>query len=110
MTYSGNHYADPQYGVGYATAKSPLSKWTKSDSNPILKNDITNKVSGPGHNCIVKSPDNSEWFIVYHSHFNVLKPSGKRILNIDRMSFQPDGSLVVKGPTRTPQPYPSGTK
>lgn len=110
MTYSGNHYADPQYGVGYATATSPLGKWTKSESNPILKNDIPNKVSGPGHNCIIKSPDNSEWFIVYHSHANISKPSGKRILNIDRMVFQPDGSIIVKGPTRTPQGIPSGSK
>jgi beta-xylosidase len=110
MTYSGNHYADPQYGVGYATAKSPLGKWTKSESNPVLKNDIPRKVSGPGHNCIIKSPDNTEWFIVYHSHANISKPSGKRILNIDRILFQPDGSIVVKGPTRTPQQLPSGSK
>lgn len=110
MTYSGNKYTDPSYGVGYATASKPLGMWTKYLNNPILKNDIPNKVSGPGHNCIVKSPDNTEWFMVYHSHANVSKPSGERILNIDRMLFQPDGSIVINGPTRTPQLYLSGSE
>ena len=40
MTYSGNHYADPQYGVGYATAESPLAMWTKSENNPILSRNL----------------------------------------------------------------------
>jgi beta-xylosidase len=110
MTYSGNKYTDPNYGVGYATASKPLSMWTKYPGNPILKNDISNLVSGPGHNCIVKSPDNTEWFIVYHSHADVSNPGGKRILNIDRINFLPDCSIKVNGPTRTPQPYPSQAK
>ena len=110
MTYSGNQYTDPNYGVGYATASKPLGMWTKYANNPILKNDIANKVSGPGHNCIIKSPDGKEYIMVYHSHANISKPEGERVLNIDRMYFQPDGSIVVKGPTRTPQPYPSGAR
>jgi len=110
MTYSGNNYTNPNYGVGYATSEKPLGMWTKSPQNPILKCDIPNQVSGPGHNCIVKSPDKKEWFIVYHSHANVHKINKGRILNIDRMQFNPDGSLVVIGPTRTPQQLPSGSK
>jgi beta-xylosidase len=110
MTYSGNKYTDPNYGVGYATASKPLGMWSKYPANPILKKDIPNQVSGPGHNCVVKSPDTSEWFIVYHSHADISKSEGKRLLNIDRMQFQADGSIKVIGPTRTPQPYPSGSE
>jgi beta-xylosidase len=109
MTYSANHYADPDYGVGFATASSPLGMWTKSEDNPILSKVLEIGVSGPGHNSIVQSPDGKEWFIVYHSHANPDHPSGRRVLNIDRIIFDPDGGLKVLGPTRSPQPVPSGS-
>jgi len=110
MTYSGNHYADPDYGVGYATSDSPLGLWIKNKNNPILKKDLSIGVSGPGHNSIVKSPDKKEWFIIYHSHADPNKPGGRRILNIDRIVFNGDHMLSVTGPTRTPQPLPSGSR
>ena len=110
MTYSGNHYADPNYGVGYATCDKPLGLWVKSEDNPLLKSNFTIGVSGPGHNSIVKSPDEKEWFMIYHSHADPDKPSGKRILNIDRFIIHPDQTITVIAPTRTPQPMPSGSQ
>ena len=110
MTYSGNHYADPNYGVGYAVSDKPLGMWVKYKDNPILKQDTSIGVSGPGHNSIIKSPDQKEWFVVYHSHVNPDNPGGRRILNIDRLVFKSDGTLSVTGPTRTPQKLPSGCK
>jgi len=110
MTYSGNHYADSNYGVGFAVCDRPLGMWVKYKDNPILKQDTSIGVSGPGHNSIIKSPDQQEWFIIYHSHANPEKPGGKRILNIDRLVFNCDSTISVKGPTRTPQQLPSGYK
>ncbi|MFH0759225.1 MAG: glycoside hydrolase family 43 protein [Bacteroidota bacterium] len=109
MTYSANHYADPGYGVGFATASAPLGMWSKSDRNPILEKNMEAGVSGPGHNAMIKSPDGREWFMVYHSHADPDRPSGRRVLNIDRVVFKEDGSLEVIGPTRTPQPLPSAS-
>jgi len=109
MTYSCNHYSDPNYGIGYATAKTPLGMWKKSPHNPILSRNVDMGVSGPGHNCIIRTPDETETFIVYHSHADPEHPSGRRVLNIDRMIFEETGNLRVMGPTRTPQPMPSGT-
>ena len=108
MTYSANHYTDPQYGVGYATAPHPLGPWTKSPANPILAQRPEIGVSGPGHNSIIRSPDGQELFIVYHSHADPKKPSGERVLNMDRLIVEPNGMLKVLGPTRTAQPVPSG--
>jgi beta-xylosidase len=110
MTYSANHYADPDYAVGCATAPGPLGMWTKSEDNPILAGDPGLGVSGPGHNCIARSPDGKEWFIVYHSHADPDHPSGRRVLNMDRLIFEADSSLKVPGPTRSPQPLPSGSR
>ena len=109
MTYSANHYADPRYGIGYATAPHPLGPWTKSEDNPIVQADLSIGVSGPGHNCIVASPDGDELFMVYHSHANPANPSGNRVVNIDQLVFDDAGNMKLIGPSRTPQPAPSGT-
>jgi len=36
LTYSGNDYQNPRYGIGLATAKSVTGPWTKSKANPIM--------------------------------------------------------------------------
>ena len=108
MTYSANHYKDPRYGIGYATAPSPLGPWTKALDNPLLARDLAAGVSGPGHNSVIASPDGRELFLVYHSHADAEEPSGRRLLNIDRLLNPAPGRLRTPGPTRTPQPLPSG--
>jgi beta-xylosidase len=107
MTYSANHYAEPDYGIGYATAAAPLGPWTKSNKNPLVRKDLDRGVSGPGHNSITLSPDGKEMFMVYHAHADVARPSGQRTVNIDRLVIDADGGLRLVGPTRTPQPEPS---
>ncbi len=108
MTYSSGHYASPAYGIGYATAPSPLGPWTKSPSNPLVASDPAAGVSGPGHSSITTSPDGTELFMVYHAHADPQNPSGNRTVNVDRLTVEPDGALRLIGPTRTPQPMPSG--
>lgn len=108
LTYSANHYAEPFYGIGYATAPAPLGPWTKSASNPLLAQRPEMGVSGPGHNCVIASPDGKELFLVYHTHADPRSPGGKRSVNLDRLVFEEDGRLKLLGPTRSPQPLPSG--
>jgi beta-xylosidase len=111
MMYSARVFSDPLYAVGYATSKSPLGPWEKAPENPILKR--TRRVSGPGHNCVVPSPDGSELFVVYHTHQD-LDGGHDRELNIDRLTItdEPDGGVKLRilGPTRTPQLLPSGAR
>jgi beta-xylosidase len=109
MTFSVSHYASPKYGIGYATAPSPLGPWTKPAGNPLAVTDRALGVSGPGHNSVTTSPDGKEWFVVYHAHADPDKPSGRRVLCIDRLEFTPEGGLKLLGPTRSPQPMPSGS-
>ena len=108
MTYSANHYAEPFYGIGYATAPDPLGPWTKSPHNPLVKVDLGRGISGPGHNCVITSPDGKEQFMVYHTHADPDQPGGRRVVNIDRLEVDEKGSLKLIGPTTTPQPLPSG--
>lgn len=109
MTYSANHTFRPGYGIGYAAADHPLGPWTKSPTNPIASTDLEVGYSGAGHNAIVASPDGQELFMVYHTHADPAHPENEqRTVNIDRIRFETDGRLVVVGPTRSPQPLPSG--
>lgn len=108
MTYSANNTSTSAYGIGVATAQSPLGPWTKFPGNPIAQSDPNTGVSGPGHNSIIESPDGRELFAIYHAHADKEKPSGPRVICIDRLFFDPEGNLRMKGPTRSLQPYPSG--
>lgn len=110
MTYSAYHYARPEYGIGCATASSPLGPWTKSPNNPLVTRHLDIGVSGPGHNSITTSPDGMELFMVYHTHADPNKPGADRTVNIDRLIVMPDGDLHLLGPTRSPQPVPSGNR
>src|SRR5688572_22039293 len=108
LMYSARGFFDPLYALGFATARSPLGPWTKSPDNPILRK--TERVSGPGHNSVIASPDGKEWFVAYHTH-KKLEGGHERDLCIDRMVINKDekGEVHIKilGPTRDPQPMPS---
>lgn len=106
ITYSANHWADPNYGIGYATADHPYGPWIKSSQNPIIGKDSLNGIFGPGHNSFTYSPDGKELFIVYHTHES--HENKARTVNIDRVEVNEFGELIVKGPTRIPQALPSG--
>ncbi|MCM5663228.1 glycoside hydrolase family 43 protein [Galbibacter mesophilus] len=93
MMYSGNHYADPNYGVGYATSDAPLGMWQKFPKNPILKNNLKKGISGPGHNSVLKIPNSKNWLIFYHSHANPDKPSANRVVNMDELTFDENGFI-----------------
>ncbi len=106
VTYSANHVEGPEYAIGYAVADNIFGPYVKGKNNPIIKTDLSLKISGPGHSSITTSPDGTEMFICYHSTDPDNKDKGREY-NIDRIHFEEDGTLVVDGPTRDPQPMPS---
>jgi hypothetical protein len=115
MTYSANMHNLPVYGIGVATAQHPLGPWTKFEGNPIVATDPSTNLVAPGHSSIARAPDGTELFMVYHRHEEAVSPDGSpvvspRLVCIDRFFFDADGNLLLKGPTRTPQPMPSGRR
>ncbi len=100
LTYSANHYQNPNYGVGYATSTSPLGPWTKYSKNPILIGN--DKIKGVGHHSFVNVIDGCQ-YIVYHSHNNTTTVQPRK-LAIDFYEFIPSGNsspdiLKIYGPT-----------
>ena len=105
LTYSANHTANPDYGVGYATSNNPLGPWTKYEGNPILKGD-GKIINGPGHHSFTYSPS-GQLYMVYHTHFDMTR-MGPRKLAIDPCDFiasETGGADILKvyGPTSEPQ-------
>ena len=58
LTYSANNFEAEYYGVGFATAESPLGPFRKSSKNPVLSQEPDGKVPiySTGHGSIVPSP------------------------------------------------------
>ena len=102
MMYSANAFYGGNYAVGYATSKSPLGPFTKSNTNPILKENRSEggNVIGTGHNMALTMPDGN-MYTVYHGRMT--SNPKERVVLIDKMEIDSAGILSVAGPTTTPQ-------
>lgn len=103
LLYSGSGADSPDYGVGYATAKSPLGPFTKYAGNPIVRR--SEGVFGPGHGCVVADAAGALWH-VYHQQRDAAR-GWKRFLCIDPLGFDKDGVLHGQATRGTPQPAPA---
>lgn len=105
LTYSANHYQNPNYGVGYATSESPMGPWIKYSGNPILTGN--SKIRGVGHHSFVNVAEGCQ-YIVFHSHYSPTQVSPRKV-GIDLYEFVPStiagtpDIIKVYGPTTTPQ-------
>lgn len=62
--------------------------------------------TGPGHNSVVRGPDNRQMYCVYHRWVDDSLGGAKgRVLAIDRLDWTGD-RLLVLGPSHTPQAAP----
>lgn len=91
MTYSGNSYESPFYGIGYATADSPMGPWTKYDKNPIVQK--PDSLVGTGHSAMF-TDKNGKLRIVFHAHNN---PNNihPRLMYIADVRFSDDAVPVM---------------
>jgi beta-xylosidase len=109
LMYSSNFYASTDYGVGYAIADDPMGPFKKAKENPILSKDLSNGISGPGHNSVTTGLNGKTLYTIYHTHSFPDDPSGDRVMNMDRIYFE-DGKLKIDGPTYTEQKLMLGGK
>ncbi|MFL6196745.1 MAG: glycoside hydrolase family 43 protein [Thermoanaerobaculia bacterium] len=100
--FSGGNWQNPTYGVAFATTTdlAQPEEWEQAPL-PILRSG--GEVVGPGHNSVVRGPDNRQLYCVYHRWSPDLK---ERVMAIDPLDFVGD-RMIVLGPTTTPQPAPN---
>ncbi|MEO6333824.1 MAG: glycoside hydrolase family 43 protein [Pyrinomonadaceae bacterium] len=102
--FSGGNWQNTTYGVSFATSSQLANpdEWFQfsdgENSMPILR--TIPEVVGPGHNSVVRGPNNRELFCVYHQW-----TGNERVMAIDRMDFAGDRIFLV-GATHTSQPAP----
>ncbi|UJR36344.1 hypothetical protein I4U23_029071 [Adineta vaga] len=65
--YSGSNWQTKGYGVDYGIAYSPMGPYTEDSTNEArITHSIDGIIIGPGHNSVIRGPDNQTTYIVYH--------------------------------------------
>ena len=106
--FSGGNWQNLSYGVSYAIAdrlETPGEWQQVADGKrvlPILRT-LAGQVIGPGHNSVVRGPDNVQLYCVYHRW---AEDSSARVLAIDVLDWAGD-RLLALGPSNTPQHAPT---
>jgi GH43 family beta-xylosidase len=106
LTYSANNWETPQYGVGYATASSPLGPFTKSPTNPILSQDAAIGMYSTGHGSFAVSPDERQLYYVHHGRPSPTEP--QRRLYTERAFLDPGSLGLSIDQATSDRPIPSG--
>lgn len=106
--FSGGNWQNPTYGVSYATSRRVEgdpegAEWTQAADGgrvlPILRT-LPGEVVGPGHNSVVRGPDNRQLYCVYHRWSD---DASARVLCIDPLDWAGERMLVL-GPSTSPRP------
>ncbi len=102
LIYSGSGYWTKEYALGRLTLVGadpmPQSSWSKSPA-PVFAQG--NGVTGVGHASFVKSPDQTEDWIVYHAHQFAATFNDDRVVRAQPFSWSGDvpifGAPVANG-------------
>ena len=105
FTWSVDDTGSPNYHVAYGTAKSPLGPIRVAKQPVVIAQDPAQEIYGTAHHSVVCRPGTDEWYIVYHRiHKDYLEkskgPGVHREVCIDRIEFNPDGTICRVQPTR----------
>lgn len=103
--WSVDDTGSPNYHVAYGTARSPMGPIVVARQPVILQQDPDNEIYGTAHNSIIQVPGKDEWYIVYHRiNKNYIDkqrgPGYHRQVCIDRLEFNPDGTIRPVTPTQ----------
>lgn len=101
--WSVDDTGSPNYHVAYGTSDSPMGPIQVADPCTILSQNPEKQIYGPAHNSVLQIPGTDDWRIVYHRiNENYLNdaPGIHRQVCIDRLEFNPDGSIKPVTPTR----------
>ena len=99
FTWSKNDTRSPEYEVRYVRSKSPVGPIDPSESTVILSKRPEAGIFATGHQSVLQLPGKDEWRIVYHRFrfpdgITMGRDAGyHREVCIDRMEFNPDGSI-----------------
>lgn len=97
--WSVDDTGSPNYHVAYGTSKSPLGPIEVAES-PVILSQKGDKI-GTAHNAALQIPCTEDWIVVYHRINPAYKndsPGIHREVCIDRLQFNPDGTIMTVTP------------
>lgn len=90
MMWSENGYGDPTYQVAYGMSESPLGPFPREAA--VLQQKPGLAVA-TGHNSVVNVPGTDEWWVIYHRRPVNETDANSRVIAMDRLFFNEDGTL-----------------
>lgn len=98
LSWSIDDTRSENYRVGYATMTSPLGAGLVN-RGVILSKDPSLGILGTGHHSVIQVPGTDDWYVVYH-RFAIPGGDGThREVTIDRLRYNPDGTIAPVVPT-----------
>ena len=101
--WSVDDTGSPNYHVAYGTADSPTGPVSVAADPILIMQETDSLIYGTGHNSVLQIPGRDEWYTVYHRiNRNYVSdgPGIHREVCIDRLNFNPDGTIQRVVPTR----------
>ncbi|HZL10231.1 MAG TPA: glycoside hydrolase family 43 protein [Prolixibacteraceae bacterium] len=90
LMWSVGNWTDETYKVAYGIADTPFGPFKKLatilETNPSI-------ATGAGHHSVVNIPNTDDWYIVYHRRPIPNEDRDHRVVCIDRMFFNSDGTI-----------------
>jgi len=91
LRWSEGGWTNDSYKAAYGISDSPFGPFKKLDI--ILQSDST-VATGAGHHSVVNVPGSDEWYIFYHRRPIPNEGRDHRVVCVDRMYFNPDGTIA----------------
>lgn len=88
--WSEGGWTGPDYRVAYAIGDTPFGPFKRIGT--ILKQDPS-IATGAGHHSVINVPGTDEWYIVYHRRPLTETDANHRVMCIDKMYFDTDGTI-----------------
>jgi beta-xylosidase len=105
LFYSANNYASADYGIGYATCRTPLGPCTDRSSASMIPSN--GKAAGPGHCFVIATPGGTTWMLFHAWPPDAIgSTTPGRQLWLEPVTWR--GNVPSVHPSQTdPQPAPS---
>lgn len=88
--WSEGNWTDSTYQVAYAIGDSIMGPFKRVGT--VIQKD-PKIAGGAGHHSILHPPGSDDWYIVYHRRPPTETDGNHRVTCIDKMSFNPDGTI-----------------
>jgi len=90
LMWSEGNWTDGSYQVAYAVSRSPTGPYERQST--VLSADLE-VATGAGHHAVLNIPGTDQWYIVYHRRPIPNLGRDHRVVCMDSMFFNPDGSI-----------------